>query len=75
VSYTAKQFEAALIETMRLIRADIREEWATCDDRERRESLWHESKAIERIEEKVTHEFCNIIGRAAGTVATGGSGE
>jgi len=72
--YTAKQFEVALQETLAEVRSDIRESWAMEPTAEKREALWHEHKAIERIEEKLRHEFANII-RRAGEPVGGVAGE
>lgn len=75
MAYTARQLEAALVQTMRIVREEIRESWAMEAEREQREALWSEHKAVDRIEERIRNEFGNIIQRAAGTVADREPGE
>ncbi len=63
--FTAKQFECALVQTLDSVRRDVVQAWTMADSPEKREELWHEQKAIERIEEKVRNDFESIIERAA----------
>ena len=69
--YTAKQVEAAIQETLAQCRANVVQSWSTEPDREKREALWSEFQAIERVEESIRNDFGNIIERAAGRVDPG----
>ena len=64
--YTAENFRAALDETLARVKSQVVQDWATAETAEKREQLWHEQKAIERIEECVRNDFASIIERAAG---------
>jgi hypothetical protein len=63
--FTSKQVEAALQTTLDKVRADIVKDWADAPSAEKREELWQEQKAIERIEETLRNDFASIIERAA----------
>lgn len=66
MSYTAKHLEAALAETIAKARADVVQSWAAEKAPERRDSLWHDMQAIERLEELLRNDFAAILRRAAG---------
>jgi methionyl-tRNA synthetase len=66
--YTAKQVEGAIKETLAQCRVNVVQSWSTETDREKRERLWSEYQAIERVEESLRNDFGNIIERAAGPV-------
>jgi methionyl-tRNA synthetase len=66
--YTAPQVEAAIKETLAQCRANVVQSWSTEQDREKRDALWSEFQAIERVEESLRNDFGNIIERAAGHV-------
>lgn len=62
---TPKQVEAALAATLDAAKQGVKESWTSEPDREKREQLWSEYKAIERIEETLRNDFASIIERAA----------
>jgi hypothetical protein len=64
--YTAKQFESALAATLAKVRSDVVQAWADAPTLEKREELWLEQKAIDRVEECIRNDFASIIERAAG---------
>lgn len=64
--YTAEHFKAAFAATLSRVRTEVVEDWAKADTAEKREQLWHEQKAIDRIEECIRNDFESIIRRAAG---------
>jgi hypothetical protein len=66
--YTVKQLMAANKAVLAKCRTDIVESWQAEADPEKREQLWHEQRAIERIEEQLGNEreFTSALQRAAG---------
>lgn len=64
--YSSEHVEAALKETLAKVRADIVQSWASEPDPRKREELWAEHNATERIEERIRNDFTQYLRRASG---------
>ena len=70
---TLQQIEAALKIALAKVRASVVESWAGAADAEKREQLWSEYQAIDRIEETLKHELTSIIEHGPGRTDPSGS--
>lgn len=61
---TPLDFERALHELLERLKLEAVEAWASSREPERREALWHDYQAIDRLTERLSNDFRELIERA-----------